>query len=144
MPLVNLTPHQMGFLLRTPDGDRIVNLPPSGKMCRVTVTNTTVGDAEDIPVVCPEEGRIVGLPEPSPGVIYIASSIVARIVGPKGRCDVLSPDTTEKGVVRDGSKQVVAVRNLQSFAPPAEVVAFLEEYRRINTGSAPVIAANGK
>ncbi len=130
MPLKNLTPHQMGFLVRTPEGERIINLQPSGNLCRMAITNTEVGKADNIPVVVPEEGKLIGLPKPEPGVIFIASSIVAKIAR---RADVMSPDTTERGVVRDGSGQVIAVRNLQSFAPPAEVVAFLKEYTELNS-----------
>jgi hypothetical protein len=104
----------------------------------MNITNTQVGEAEGIPVVCPEEGKLIGLPAPEPGVIYIASSIVAKIAGAHGRADVMSPDTTEKGVIRNGTGQVVAVRNLQAFAPPEEVSAFLEEYRRLNSETGEV------
>jgi hypothetical protein len=63
-----------------------------------------------IPIVRQHFGQIENLPEPTDGVIYITSSLVAQAAQ---RVDVVSPDTGPTAIRENG--QIVAVRGLQAF-----------------------------
>ena len=105
---INLTPHTVSFMVE----DKVIRIPPSGKTARMVMQSTPHGTVAEIPVVKSTRGVIKGVPEPKEGVIYITSSVVAKALR---RDDVLAPDTTDTGVIRDGSGNIVAVKRLQCF-----------------------------
>lgn len=113
MQLINLTPHEI--VLRPDEGQEVV-LPPSGQVARVAVSQQVVAMVGDIPIVATTFGDIEGLPEPRPGVLYVASTLVAQAAAERGRRDVVSPDTGPTAV-RDEEGRIVAVRRLQTFGP---------------------------
>ena len=106
--VVNLTPHSVSVLV----GDTMKNIPPSGKVVRVSSHCEPCGTIDGMQVVLCHEGEPRGLPEPKEGIVYLVSSVVAKSVKRK---DVLSPDTSDDGVIRDGNGYILAVKRLQVF-----------------------------
>ena len=139
--IVNLTPHPVNVII----GDRYeVTFPPSGIVARV-VTEQTLEDRivveegltrVEIPVVRTEFGDVVGVPSPcsnckrfdecsltkydkeicnlqKPEELYIVSSLVAMALS--GRKDIIAPDTSPDGVVRDETGKVIGVRGFQRW-----------------------------
>ena len=105
---VNLTPHDCTVYLE----DTIRHIPPSGNVVRLNSHCKPCGVCDGIPVAICAEGDPIGLPEPEDGTIYIVSSMIAKKVK---RLDVLCPDTSDKGVIRDGNGYILGVRGLQLF-----------------------------
>jgi hypothetical protein len=107
MNYVNLTPHSV--TVRFPDGGEFV-IQASGKVCRVASTpGSEIPNWPDhIPVyTSPTFGEVEGLPDPSPGMIYIVSrAAAARCVG---RQDVVSPG---RAIRKEG--KVVVTRLVQA------------------------------
>ena len=110
MKTINLTPHKIVVRLNGRD----ITIPPSGQVARVAATSRAVATVGEIPIVVTEFGEITGLPEPTPGVLYLASTLVAQAAARLGRTDVVSPDTGPTAIRQDG--QIVAVTRLQTFA----------------------------
>lgn len=106
MRIVNLTPHQV--TVRTESGDRVFE--PSGQVARVTVSSVQTDEIDGIPVVSQTYGEIEGLPDPQPGVVYIVSMVVRQAAQAQGRTDVVSPDTSPQGAIRDEQGRIIAVR----------------------------------
>lgn len=105
----NLTPHDLTIWF----GDEVRIIPKSGKVARIQIQSENAGQVMGIPVVLSSDRKIVGLPAPEKGTVYLVSSVVAKSVM---RPDVLSPDTTDDGVVRDGKTGLItAVKRLQVF-----------------------------
>lgn len=107
--VVNLTPHEVRVYV----GSSVIKVPPSGKVARLKTTTKPHGTVHEMPVVLSGDDGVSNVPEPQDGVIFIASSVVAKSLK---RDDVLSPDTTDEGVLRDGVGKVFAVKRLQCFS----------------------------
>lgn len=111
MKIINLTPHTI--VIQSPNGTRLVY--ESVGVARVSSTPGALGtpDGFPCPVAAPTVfGAVEGIPDPQPGVVYIASMICAEKAR---RPDVLSPGTgPQDGAIRDGG-QVVAVTRLISW-----------------------------
>jgi len=133
MTIINLTSHEV--TLFDPEGKKILaRIPPSGKEARVKVKQEIVsyiplpspdmacyGPGEDateatfrdrIPVVRSHFGEVYGLPEPQEGVVYIVSYPVLQAMAGK-RNDLVAPDTTPNGVVKDPEGWVIGVKRFQ-------------------------------
>jgi len=113
--LTNLTPHAL--TLRNPETGVETVIPPSGTVARwATVDFERV--LETVPGVpvpvasAPVFGGAEGLPEPTPGTLFIVSSLVLQAL--KGsRPDVLGPGTgPNDNAVRNDKGHVVAVTRL--------------------------------
>ena len=111
--LVNLTPHKV--VVRTENGDVVYE--PSGQVARVSTSEQYLMEVPDskgnyVGVYLYEQtfGDIEGLPEPEEGVLYIVSLPVREAAKEKGRTDVISPDTSPAGVIRDEQGRIVAVK----------------------------------
>lgn len=100
-------------------GNEVRDIPPSGNVARLHMQSRVCGTVLGILVVSSVGRRIVGLPEPKKGVMYLVSSVIAREVK---RPDVLSPDTTDDGVIRDGAGNIKAVTRLQMFCDDTEIL----------------------
>lgn len=107
--ILNLTPHEVRVCVN----EDIITIPPSGKVSRLRIKTKHCGTVKGMPVSYSGEDGVINVPEPTEGVVYIASSVVAKSLR---REDVLSPDTTDEGVLRDGKGNVFAVKRLQCFA----------------------------
>jgi hypothetical protein len=109
--VVNLTPHSVVI-----KGTTEVVVPPSGMVARVETESEEVGRLwGEIPIVRTRFLDIKGLPAPQPGVLYIASTIVAQAAALQGRHDIVAPDTGPQSAVRGSDGQIMAVRRLQIF-----------------------------
>jgi hypothetical protein len=114
--IVNLTPHIINVWM----GSEVRIIPPSGKVARIRIQSQFCGNVMGVPVVMSTNGAVVGLPAPERGKVFLVSSVVAKAVM---RPDVLSPDTTDDGVIRDGATGLItAVKRLQCFCPETEIV----------------------
>ena len=115
---VNLTPHIINVIGH--GGNKVVEIPPSGDVARVSVEYTQQGDLGAkvvgvgttlVPIYRAVYGEIEGLPPEPPSlkidVYYIVSGLVASAVS---RADVLSPGE----LVRDADGRPVGCRGLKS------------------------------
>lgn len=96
MELVNLTPHTINLIAE----NKIETIVPSGTIARVLCSSETLYGLNGFPVRTNKYGEVTGLPEPTPGKVFIVSALVAQAV--KGREDILVPDGTvrdENGVI---------------------------------------------
>lgn len=118
MELVNLTAHVVvvgGDCRWWGVGGRGVRLAPSGRMARVVraeVGRSVLEVGGRGSVECVGLGSavsVVGVPESSPGVVWVVSRLVAEVLGP--RSDVVFP----WGVVRDRWGRVVGCEALGSI-----------------------------
>ena len=109
---VNLTPHEITLVRE--DGE-VVKIPPSGQVARVKVEQEEIKKVAGIPVVRTKFGGVEGLPEPENGKIFIVSSIVAQAAAKLGRTDVVAPDTSPQGVIRDENGRIIGVKRFQIF-----------------------------
>lgn len=107
--LINLTPHEITLVRK--DGEKVV-IPPSGKVARVRVEQKEVGEIDGFPVVQSEFGEVEGLPEEREGVIYIVSFPVLQALQGT-RSDVVAPDTSPQGAVRDEQGRIIGVKRFQ-------------------------------
>jgi len=116
MKLVNLTPHPL--TLQGEDGQ--VTVPPSGKVARVIEEQRASallafqGDKVDdlipiysVPLVDLSVRKVVDLPDPEDGTLYIVSRPVALALAGT-RADVVVPDD----FVRDDQGRIIAARRL--------------------------------
>jgi len=106
--IVNLTPHPLNLHIDS----KIVTVPPSGELARVKQSTEKVGvvNTQHGPVAKYKStyGDVEGLPEPSPGVIYVVSGLVKSALG-GSRPDVFSPS----GLVRDEDNKVIGAKGIE-------------------------------
>lgn len=105
--LVNLTPHDLNVYSK---GKVHKTYPSSGNVARVATKSVKVGEIDGIPVYEQTYGKIEGLPKPQKGVFYIGSLIVREAAKQQGRKDVISPDTSPEGAVRDNEGRIIGTR----------------------------------
>ncbi len=114
MQIINLTPHAINV---RPDGASAnLVIQPSGQVALVSSSQVILGNISimgfSVPVVGTTFGDIECLPEPAPGKVYIVSGLVMAAL--KGsRQDVIQPDTSPSGVIRNSEGQIVAVKGFQ-------------------------------
>ena len=101
--LVNMTPHPLNIIV----GDTTLTLDPSGVVPRVASENIKVADG----IVTTKLGDVDGLPDQVPGKLLVVSALV-RIALPD-RDDLVGPDTSPQGAVRDADGRIVGVRGIQ-------------------------------
>lgn len=91
--IVNLTNHDINI------GGVLVKAERDRFPARCYEMITDLGEFAGVPIVAKEYGKVVGLPDPSPGVLYVVSNIV-RLANPH-RDDLASPG--RKMLSRDGN-----------------------------------------
>ncbi len=105
---VNLTPHKI--VLATDNGT--IEIPPSGTIARVAVSQIIIGDVDSIPLVANQYGDPTGIPDdPENDTIYIVSSLVKSHPSLKGDHRFVAPDTGPTAL-RDADGRIVAVTRL--------------------------------
>lgn len=111
----NLTPHPIRVRLSVstlsePDPTDLIF--PSEGSARVKTSSRVVDECGGVSVISTEYGEVEGLPDPTPGVTYLVSFMVAAAA--RGRTDLLGPATgPADGVIRDTKGQIFAVRAFQ-------------------------------
>lgn len=101
--LVNMTPHPLNIIV----DDITLTLDPSGTVPRVASDNVVVGPG----IVTTKLGDVDGLPDPVPGKLLVVSALV-RMALPN-RDDLVGPDTSPQGAVRDADGRIIGVRGIQ-------------------------------
>ena len=104
LTFVNLTPHEV--TVRADEGD--ISWPTSG-IARVEDYAEPIAPLGGVPAVVLATGKVVGLPDPVPGVVYIVSRVLAGAV--PDRRDIVFPF----GEIRDEAGRIVAVSALARF-----------------------------
>ena len=107
MKIINLTPHEITVRLET--GEEIT-FPASGEVARVKTVSEDAGEVAGVPVVTQSYDEIQGLPEPEEGTLYLVSLVVRQAAREQGRTDIISPDTSPQGAIRDEQGRITAVR----------------------------------
>lgn len=113
--IINLTPHIVKIY--DPDGKEVIReFPPSGKVARVNTVRTTVDVVSGISVRKTTFGKVESLPPAtfSP-IYYIVSFITFQACLTEGRntTDLLIPDTSPEGAVRDKDGMLLGVKGFQ-------------------------------
>ena len=113
--IINATPHKITLVSRQgveQDSKKqflaetveiLKEIPPSGILPRVSMTNSPAGKIEGIPIESVVYGEIEGLPEYQDDVYYIVSGLVAAAAAKVGRTDCLAPGA----LVRDKNNLAV-------------------------------------
>jgi len=109
--LVNLTPHTITVFDN--NGNKILEVKPSGTVARVETETEVVGEVNGIPIVKTKFKEVGNIPEPKPDTMYIVSTLVLQAVG-NDRPDLIAPDTASpESVIRDGNGRILGVRRFQ-------------------------------
>jgi hypothetical protein len=115
--IINLTPHALTLV--SPSGES-TTLPASGSVARVTSTPGTVEAREGFPclVASPTQfGEVTGLPDPTPGTVFVVSGMVGSALAGRGRTDVFVPGTgPNDGALRNEAGHIVGVTRLVAVA----------------------------
>lgn len=102
--LINLTPHPVNVIL---DGQDPITILPSGVVPRVASTSTTVAPGFVTTVM----GDVTDLPDKKDRVLLIVGAMVRTAL--PDRDDLIGPDTSPTGAVRNDQGQIVGVRGFQ-------------------------------
>lgn len=114
--LINLTPHTI--VLFDQNGTEFFNVQPSGTIARIDeetqqtgvfCVEQTDGTTVSIPAVVKTYSDVQNLPDPTPGVVYIVSLLVAQRC--PDRKDLWVPDTGSGAVRQQG--RIVGTTRLQ-------------------------------
>lgn len=113
MIVVNLTPHAVSVM---PQAGTAVTFQPNGSVARIReITGPDAWLATDAGRVPIQQvtyaDHVDGLPEASPGVLYLVSRVTAAAAR---RADLVFP----QGEIRDDNGQIIGCRALGAFADP--------------------------
>ena len=103
--IINATPHKITlvskqgveqdskkqFFAEAETVEILKEIPPSGILPRVSMSNSPAGEIEGILIESVMYGEIEGLPEYQDDVYYIVSGLVAAAAAKIGRVDCLAP-----------------------------------------------------
>lgn len=110
---VNLTPHPIGFVDQ--ENQTLLTVPTT-TVARVSAQTTTVEyfviNGVQIPRTHTVYGEVEGLPDPTPGTIFIVSGMIVSALASQGirRDDLLVPGMQ----VRDEQGRVIGCRSLDN------------------------------
>jgi len=108
--LTNLTPHEI--VVFDEKGEEIMlKIPPSGQIARGEVKRRKVGEINGIPVYRVFLDEVKGVPFCKENTVFIVSKIVQQEMS--HRHDLVSPDTSPQGVVRDNEGKIIGVKGFQ-------------------------------
>ena len=102
--LINLTPHPVNVIL---DGQDPITILPSGVVPRCSAANTVVAPGFTQSVL----GDVTGLPDKKDGVLLIVGAMIRTAL--PDRDDLIGPDTSPTGAVRNGDGMIIGVRGFQ-------------------------------
>ena len=100
---VNLTPHMLNII---DVNNNIMDIPPSGKIARVSSTSAIVATINNVNVTQQTFGDVIDLPDAQDGVILIVSRMVKDRVA--NRADVMVPGAP----VRDAEGRIIGADGL--------------------------------
>lgn len=105
MKIINLTPHDLRIIN---GGGAVRTYPPTGQIARVNLKYVPSETIENIQTFRVTPGEIEGLPDQTPGTVYVVSAVLAAMVK---RADVMSPGE----LVRNALGHPVACKGLQRW-----------------------------
>ena len=110
MTIINLTPHPINII---DEEGNIIKVFESAGVARATQEDAEIGTLEGIPIIEPEFGELIGLPEYSQGTYYIVSAITAKAASLSGRStrDLLLTGKT----VRNSDGQIIGCQALARY-----------------------------
>ena len=109
MEIINLTLHDV--TIKMPDGSTKV-IPKSGMSVRCDIPMEQSESIDGIPTKVKRLDRIsTCLPAPEDGKIFLVSSMVLDAC--PARHDLIAPDTSKGGAIRDVNGRIIAVRGVQ-------------------------------
>jgi hypothetical protein len=111
LKIMNLTPHAV--IIRR-EGFDDVTFVTSGMVARVNSITMPDSEVNNIVVVKNSFFTTKDLPDEEIGTTYIVSMLVAQ-ANPTRR-DLLVPDTSPEGAIRNKDGQIIAVKGFQTFA----------------------------
>lgn len=100
--LINMTPHALNIVV---NDEVTITVAPSGVVPRVSTKIEKIADG----IATTKLGDVEGLPEVVPGKLLIVSALVKAA---SGRDDLVSPDTSPTGAVRDDTGRIIGVRGI--------------------------------
>lgn len=106
----NFTPHTINVVLEEGTSFEF----PSVGVARVSSKEAPINTIGDIPVVKTLYGEVEGLPDPEKDTIFIVSYVVLNAL--RGvRDDIVAPNTSPAGAIRDEGGRIVGVRGFQTL-----------------------------
>lgn len=102
--LVNLTPHPINVIMD--DGSNIT-IAPSGVVPRCSAANNIVAPGFTQSIL----GDVTGLPDKVNGVLLIVGALIRTAL--PDRDDLIGPDTSPTGAVRNTDGMIIGVRGFQ-------------------------------
>lgn len=99
---INCTPHPIQL------NDCTV-FTPGSSVARVSTTFHGGSFIDDVEIFHQEFGKVIGLPEPSPGCVFIVSAIVLEATKSQGRTDVVAPATRHPKTLRNEQGHIISV-----------------------------------
>lgn len=107
--IINLTPHSIVIRLSDDSESIYTRTVEMSDVPRVVFDHTEGPAIEGAPsVIRGAVPRVVGLPDPRPGVLYAVSTMVFDAL--PERLDLIVPDSGPGSVIRDTCGQIVACR----------------------------------
>ena len=103
--LINLTPHPINIILD--DGSSNITIDPSGVVPRCSAANHIIAPGFTKSIL----GDVTGLPDKKDGVLLIVGALI-RSACPD-RDDLIGPDTSPTGAVRNTDGMIIGVRGFQ-------------------------------
>lgn len=111
MKIINLTPH----VVNVQDSEGVQSFQPTAPAARVATRNEVLYTInQDIPVSRVVYGETEALPEPEENTLFIVSMVVAQ-ANPH-RNDLICPDSSPSGAIRDAEGRIIAVKGFVSYA----------------------------
>lgn len=108
---INVTPH--GVNRYDDAGNVVLSLAPSGTIARLTEHTQSAPDGHAATVVV-KLGECIGLSDPQPGVVYVAS--MPLVMGLRA-ADINRPDVVYPyGQVRDSNGRIIGCRDFATIA----------------------------
>ena len=105
MKIVNLMPYAVTFC----NGEKVTVIEPSGTTVSIRWKTVSIGEIMGIETTETTCDKIVGLPEPKDGVVYLVSSAVAQCC--RNRSDIYVADE----IATDKTGQVIGCKTLTQF-----------------------------
>lgn len=108
MQIINATPHNLNVYSKD---NKLITFEKSEYIARVSQIKIRDYTIDNFIVNKYVFDEIIGLPEEKEGTIYIVSNMVseANKRAQKPRRDLISPDTTPHGVIRDIAHNIIGV-----------------------------------
>jgi hypothetical protein len=108
MEILNYTPHVIN--LCEENGNVFASYQSKGA-ARVATTQECVGNVNGVDIYSTSYGEVEGIPEEQPDTMLLVSFLVKQAL--PERKDLICPNTSPQGVVRDSNGQIIGVKSFQ-------------------------------